>query len=288
MCILVVDSCNNICEHLCKAHNGKCACRSGYILASDGSSCLKCASVMDGIISPTWNVAICNKRNFSLPLVCSGSLLNDQWVLTSASCVCNAKNNNDLVVRSGKVHTCSVSESKETEHSIRDIYCYSDFRSTNLDFDLALIKLNTTHVTKVELHNIRPVCIQRGRVREQVRPNDQVIYFGWGSIASATPDHSILKKSISTVLHKRKCKSSFLKENTERIFFCTMTNTSDTCAGSLGSGVASISVGNNKRLLLQGVISKSTNECGQPGSFIANSEVQSKKIQKWIQKVFKL
>ena len=242
---------------------------------------------MDGIISPTWNVAICNKSNFSLPLVCSGSLLNDQWVLTSASCVCSAKNNNDLVVRSGKAHTCSVSESKETEHSIKDIYCYSNFRSTDLDFDLALIKLNTTNVTK-ELHNIRPVCIQRGRVREQVRPNDQVIYFGWGNIASATPDHAILNKSISTVVNKRRCKSSFLKEIIANTFFCTMTNTFDACAGNIGSGVVAISVHNNKPLLLRGVISKSTNECGQPGSFIANSEVQSKNIQKWIQKIFNL
>jgi len=234
---------------------------------------------MDGVISPTWNVAIiCNKNNFSLPLVCSGSLLNDQWVLASASCVCNTNNKNDLVVRSGKVHTCSVSERKESEYSIEEVYCYSDFRRTNLVFDLALVNISTTNVSK-ELHGVRPVCIKHGRGRNQILPNDKMIYYGWGNIASATPHIALLKMSISMVVNNRKCRSSFPKEDNTNVkgsLFCTMTNVSDACAGNVGSGVVSI-VG-HKRLFLQGVISKSINDCGQPGSFVAGSKVQSKKF----------
>jgi len=220
--------------------------------------------------------------------VCSGSLLNDQWVLTAASCVCNTKYKNDLVVRSGKVHACSLSERKETEHSIEKVYCYSDFRPSNLVFDLALIKLNTANVIK-ELHSVRPACIKRGRKRNSVQPNDKVIYYGWGKIGSATPDNALLKLSISTVMNNRKCQSFFSKEDNANIkgsLFCTISNTSDACAGNIGSGVVSI-VG-HKHLFLQGVISRSINDCGQPGSFVADSKIQTKKILKWIQKIFNL
>ena len=220
-----------------------------------------------------------------MPLVCSGSLLNDQWILTSASCVCNTKNTYDLVVRSGKVHTCSVSEINETEYAIEGFYCYSDFNPTVLASDLALIKLNITHATK----NIRPVCLKHGRKRQQIKSDDLMVYFGWGNIASMTPDHAILNKSISTIVKKRKCRSSFLKEGITKVensIFCTMANISDACTGNPGSGV--VAVDGNKHLSLQGVISKSTNKCGQSESFIANSKVQSKGIQNWIRKTFSL
>ena len=276
-----VDLCGNRCEHYCEAQN-KCTCHTDYILASNGISCLKCASITDDNILPTWNVAICDKDDISLPLVCSGSLLNDQWVLTSASCVCKNKKIDNLVVKSGKTHTCSLLESNETEHSIQDIYCYSDFRPTNFDFDLALIKLNTSYASK-EIHEIRPVCIKR----TEIQLKDQVVYFGWGNIVSGAPNNAVLNRSMSTVVHRRKCTSS-LGEGFKNVFFCTTANTSEACAGNPGSGVVSVSTIDNKLLSLQGVISKSTNKCGQFGSFIANSKVQSRKILKWIRRVFNL
>ena len=223
-----MDQCNNRCEQRCLRRKSKCACHSDYILASDGFSCLRCASVKNGIISPTWHVAICNSSNTSLPLVCSGSLLNDQWVLTSASCVCNEKNSNNLVVKSGKVLTCSISESEETEHSIEDVYCYSTVDSTVLTSDLALIKLNTTRTAK-ELRSIRPVCLKHGRRTQQVKENDEAVYFGWGNIASPTLNRAVLNKSSGAAVHKRNCKSSFLKEGIKKVensMFCTVTNSS--------------------------------------------------------------
>ena len=168
--------------------------------------------------------------------------------------MCNTKNTDDLVVRSGKVHTCSVSEINETEYAIEGFYCYSDFNPTVLASDLALIKLNITHATK----NIRPVCLKHGRKRQQIKSDDHMVYFGWGNIASMTPDHAILNKSISTIVKKRKCRSSFLKEGITKVensIFCTVANISDACTGNPGSGV--VAVDGNKHLSLQGVISKS-------------------------------
>ena len=201
--------------------------------------------------------------------------------------MCNIKNKSDIVVRSGKVHTCNLIESEETEHAIEAIFCYSDFNSTFITSDLALIKMNLHH-SVIEMQNIRPVCLNYGRRRRSVKQNDQVTFFGWGNIAQTASSISVLNKSISTVVTKRKCKSSFLKENVIKIdnsVFCTMGSVSNACAGNPGSGVV---VGNrNTRLLLQGVISRSTNICGMSESVIAHSKVQTKAVQKWIKKTFK-
>jgi len=99
LCPFFVDPCEK-CQHVCSNNSG-CACREGYTLSSDGYSCIKCAKVSinhNGVqgftfIRSSWHVALCNATDPSDPLVCSGSLINDQWLITSARCVCGNNNN---------------------------------------------------------------------------------------------------------------------------------------------------------------------------------------------------
>ena len=130
LCPFFVDPCEK-CQHVCQNNSG-CACHKGYTLSSDGYSCIKCAKVSinhNGVqgftfIRSSWHVALCNATDPSNPLVCSGSLINDQWVITSARCVCrNNININSLSLSINKLRTCVVKDDK-MHMSVSEIHCY--------------------------------------------------------------------------------------------------------------------------------------------------------------------
>ena len=135
------------CHHICYENNSACVCHDGYVLSETEYSCIKCASVqknVDNIIGhdiliPTWHVVLCSASNM---FVCSGSLVGDQWIVTSATCVCgNSIDKNFLSIRVKKSHTCVVEEDGELDLSVAEIYCHPDHGKPYREMvDLALIK----------------------------------------------------------------------------------------------------------------------------------------------------
>jgi len=86
--------------------------------------------------------------------------------------------------------------------------------------------------------------------------------------------------------NERECKPSFVNEGVTTIrgnaVFCTYGDTIAYCNGNIGAGV--VTVDDNGYLLLKGVISKSTKDCGQPESFIVHLRLDLKKVKKWIKR----
>ena len=286
MFYIVNSPCKHACEHKCSTRRAKCSCHSGYILANDGFSCLKCATANftsngKNPLLPTWNVAICNNDNTSQSIICSGTLLSDQWVLTSADCVCNVDNTNNLVVSNG---TCSTTE-KEAGHSIIDVKCLAKYSSTVLNSNLALIKINTSTMQK-DKYMITPICMANDKSKSDINIGDQVMFFGRGNIAGSIYSNATLKVSNVTVARVKECKPSFAIEGVTTFkgntVFCTFGNTNASCNGNTGTGV--VTAADNGYLLLKGVINRSTKDCGRPGSFIAHSRLNLKKVRSWIKK----
>ena len=282
--------CKLTCEHKCNKQKTKCVCYSGYILASNGFSCLKCATAnltnnsKDPLLL-TWNVAICNNDNTSQSVVCSGTLISDQWVLTSADRVCNVDNTNNLVVSNG---ACSTTE-KEAGHSVIDIKCLAKYSSTILNSNLALIKINTSTMLK-DKYMISPICMANDKSKSDINIGDQVMFFGWGNIAGSVYNSTTLKVSNATVARGKDCKLSFINEGVTTFkgnaVFCTFGNTNSSCNGNTGAGV--VTAADNGYLSLKGVINRSTKDCGRPGSFIVHSRLNLKKVKSWIKKETKL
>lgn len=207
-------------------------------------------------------------------------MISDQWVLTSADCVCRTDNANNMVVTNG---TCDTTE-KKVEHSVVNIKCFSKYSSTVLNTNLALIKINTSTMLK-EQHTIHPICVANTKSKN-VKVGEQVMYFGWENTTASEHDNATLKVSNVTVAHVKECKNSFVSEGVTTFkssaIFCTHGNTTDFCDGNNGAGV--VAVADNGYLLLKGVTSRSTKECGRPGSFIVHSRLSLKKVQNWIKR----
>ena len=123
----------NPCEHICITANDSynCRCKKNYFLAADNTSCIRCAQRQSQKIEPTWHVAICNTSDNNT--VCSGTAINDLWVLTSAGCVCNDNVDKQfLSIKFGKRRTCFYKQPNEVQLSVSHknmsmIYLYKIF-----------------------------------------------------------------------------------------------------------------------------------------------------------------
>ena len=211
-------------------------------------------------------------------------MLSDQWVLTSADCVCNVVNTNNLVVRNG---ACNTAENT-LGHSVMDIKCYSKHTSTVLNTNLALVKINTSSMLTEQRHAIHPVCPTK-KLKSNIKIGEQVMFLGWGNIVGSDFNNASLKLSNVTIANKKECKTSFVNEGATTIrgsaIFCTYGDTIAYCNGNIGAGV--VAVDGRGYLLLKGVISRSTKDCGQPGYNIVHSRLDLKKVKKWIKKIIK-
>ena len=105
-------------------------------------------------------MALCNATDPSNPLVCSGSLINDQWLITSARCVCGSNIDiNSLSLRISKLRTCVVEEDDEMSISASEIHCYPGFNNSDDKLtDLALIKMSSL-IQKEKLNITLPLCV---------------------------------------------------------------------------------------------------------------------------------
>ena len=278
-----VDPCEK-CQHVCHNNSG-CGCHEGYTLSSDGYSCIKCAKVSinhNGVqgftfIRSPWHVALCNSTDPSDPLVCSGSLINDQWVITSARCVCG--NNIDiksLSLRINKLHTCVVEEDDEMSISASEIHCFNN--SDEKVIDLALIKMSSL-IQNDKLNNTLPLC-----VNAEDANNFEFLYtYGLGNPSQMVSNRAILSPAFVSL--SPGCFKEFLKEgidykNNPNVF-CVAANSNSRCVGNPGSSVISYDNMSGKITFL-GIISRFTKECGMARSHIANTKIQSNDILQWI------
>ena len=286
LCPFFVDPCEK-CQQVCHNNSG-CACHDGYTLSSDGYSCIKCAKVFinyNGVkgftfIRSSWHVALCNATDPSDPLVCSGSLINDQWVITSARCVCGSNIDiNAISLRLNKLRTCVVEEDDEMSMSASEIHCYPGFNNSDDKLtDLALIKMSSS-IQKEKLNSILPLCVNADDAN-----NFTLLYtYGLGNPTQMVSNRAILSPAF--VSQSSGCLKEFLKEgidykNNPNVF-CTGANSNGRCVGNPGSSVIGYDDTSGKITFL-GVISRFTKKCGKAQSHIANTKIQSNDILQWI------
>ncbi|XP_054469296.1 complement factor D [Anoplopoma fimbria] len=106
---------------------------------------------------------------------CGGFVIADQWVMTAVHCMPTGPNGRKVVLG---VHSLSEAEETKQTFDILELHNHPDFRESNYDNDIALIKLDRPYTTSVA---IRPVEFMR---QGGTNPgNDaEVETAGWGSL----------------------------------------------------------------------------------------------------------
>ena len=170
--LLDVDECRfnlDKCEGKCTNTPGsyECSCPYGQVLASDGYNCIECADssptanfsqmvpiMPKNIKESLWHVAICTDSNST---VCSGSLINDNLVITTANCVCNNNNISAemISVKVNKNYGCPTEEINAIEYDVSQIICHPLYNNSTLKYNIALLRLAVI----VNTSAFAPVCL---------------------------------------------------------------------------------------------------------------------------------
>ena len=276
------------CQQACIIDNNtySCQCDEDYTLATDGFSCIKCATFnSQGEVNATWHVALCNGSNDDT--ICSGTAINDQWILTSARCACNNGSGIEgLSIRYGKKKTCYYRDTGEKRRLASEIYCNSNFEYDKVIADLAVMKL----ATPLPLHTLErspPLCFSTKREgKELFFSGGNVEMFGWGEVGKPVSRKSVIKSTGNVAVDdKLECKQTFASEGVQFTtgMMCTVANTTSACTGNYGSGL--ITRDDDNKILLGGIVNRATKVCGDKDSYVAHTRLYTKEVITWIRDI---
>ena len=214
------------CEHKCTNTPGsyKCSCPYGQVLASNGYSCIKCAQnklmTTYSQVSPVepvqiakslWHAAIC-KGNTT---ICSGSLINDNSVITTANCMCmdNSTTPEVISVKMNKTYSCPHEESSAVEFTVAKITCHPSYKSASSEYNIAILKLAPT------ANSFPPICLPTSKDTHIFSVNSYAAIYDYGQpdiLSSLSSDVGFtngnsdpLQFQVTQIVAKNRCGANY-------------------------------------------------------------------------------
>ncbi|CAG0889559.1 unnamed protein product [Darwinula stevensoni] len=159
---------------------------------------------------------------------CGGSLINDRYVLTAASCIDPSFKN--YFVTLGDFNRSTLSDS----HSIQiqaSAIAHPQYNSSNRNNDIALLKLKIP-VNFNAFPHIRPVCLSSTDIPTT---GHTITVVGWSStgVPYAIPEN-VLKEATMKVVGHATCKVSYPVQATNNTI-CVQPDDENSCKGDFGS-----------------------------------------------------
>lgn len=163
-------------------------------------------------------------------LECGASLINNEWILTSAKCGGSSQlfrmnfmigHNN---IRNPERYTLERRPRKQIRHE--------DFENNKFRSNIALYKVDPIKYTK--RNKIVPVCIPNGQV--EYKEGRQAIATGWGDTSDLYYDLAIYLKEVKMpILGSRTCKKKYPRIYSKEHFCAGVDDDyADTCEGDEG------------------------------------------------------
>lgn len=228
----------------------RCNCACG--VSNRGSRVVGGSTVL--INEYPWVVALKYRGSF----YCSGSLINDRYVVTAAHCI-NGVNHRRVEVELGEHDRSLPFEAITVRIPVLWWLKHPDFDSKTFNNDIALVRLSR----EVDYSRIiRPVCLPRPGFNYT---GSQVSVVGWGRTAEDGPAADLLQQVRVPVLSNSACRELSYRpeEITDNMMCAGFSNGKiDACQGDSGGPVLLSS--KNGKIELIGIVSWGQG-CGRAG-----------------------
>ncbi|XP_064482507.1 transmembrane protease serine 9-like [Ornithodoros turicata] len=204
---------------------------------------------------------------------CGGSILNEYWIVTAASCVRNGQRG--FKILAGK-HNLKVTESTEQITEAYEVIQHPSYDSSPRDYDVALVRLARPLSFN---YFVGPVCLPESY---ESYANAYCTATGWGQLYHGGPAPDQLQKVDLPVWEKHQCVLAYGHEITDRMFCAGYEQGGkDTCIGDTGGPL--VCKRRDGRWDLAGITSWGR-VCGAPHSPGVFTSVTS--VLAWIKSIF--
>ncbi|XP_041052595.1 prothrombin [Carcharodon carcharias] len=241
--------------------------------------------------SAPWQVMLYRKR--PQMLLCGGSLVSDEWVLTAAHCVLYPpwdKNftEKDIVVRLGKHNRTGYESRREKVFALDKIIVHPKYDwKTNLNRDIALLHLKKSTVFT---DYISPICLPNMDVTSRLLQSQHLGRItGWGNlqesfVSTKSVRPQVLQGVQVPIVDHATCKSSTNIHVTKNMFCAGHSPESglhgDACEGDSGGPFVMKNPENNRWYLI-GIVSWGEG-CDRDGKYGFYTHVF--RFRKWLMK----
>ncbi|XP_030620874.1 coagulation factor IXa [Chanos chanos] len=226
-----------------------------------------------------WQVALVGRS--TQRVFCGGSILAEQWVITAAHCLLEAKGN-DITVRVGE-HDVYRKEGTEQDLEVAERYVHPRYspKESTYNHDIALLRLKTSILFS---NVIRPICLGPKAFTESLlRTASPATVSGWGRLRFQGRTAGTLQKVEVPFVDRTECKFSSTERITPFMFCAGYYNIAkDSCQGDSGGPHTN---SQDDTWFLTGIVSWGE-ECAKEGKYGVYTNVAN--YYQWIQHVMKI
>jgi secreted trypsin-like serine protease len=182
-----------------------------------------------------WQIGFYESYFGSYSLICGGSLIDNQWVMTAGHCVYGSEDKPGKFRVKAGLYDRAAQPSGEpgmVTVEVEKIYLHPKFNMQKIEWDISLLKLKTP--IKYTDH-IQPVCVPNTDDGIIVEPHLSVVT-GWGTLHEG--DYGLPKKLHQVdvpFLNQTHCDKEYGAESiNDEVMFCAGRTGVDSCQGDSG------------------------------------------------------